>query len=241
MLLFAHRIAYTISSLNTVNKHTAEVCSLICAFIHLGQLACSFIIAPATIHTAAIQPKPSSWAIDKAAPVALSSNARPVRNLDMPFFQRRRFRFSSPHVLYLLVALIFIAYASARTNHTSIRNWQARFIEQSKRRDVAKRGPPSDDDDKVRLVITNRCDSTIWPGLATQAGLGPGTGGFELKPGASKNLSVGSNWQGRIWGRTNCTVNGESCACQTGDCFAKLDCEFSVCFFFLFSHSLLTF
>ena len=213
-------------------------------FIHLCTLAsfaCSFVIASATIHTAAIQPKPSSWATDGATLVALNPNARPVRNLDMPSFQRRRFRFSSRHVLYLLVALIFIAHASARTNHTSIRNWQARFIEQSERLDVAKRGPPSDDDDKVRLVITNRCESTIWPGLATQAGLGPGTGGFELKPGASKNLSVGSNWQGRIWGRTNCTVNGESCACQTGDCFAKLDCEFSVCFFSLFSHSLLTF
>ncbi|EGX95046.1 thaumatin family protein [Cordyceps militaris CM01] len=68
---------------------------------------------------------------------------------------------------------------------------------------------------------------TIWPGTATQGGLGPGTGGFELQPGESKNLAVGSNWQGRIWGRTNCTVNGESCACQTGDCFAKLDCQFS--------------
>ncbi|EJP64405.1 Hsp70-like protein [Beauveria bassiana ARSEF 2860] len=72
-----------------------------------------------------------------------------------------------------------------------------------------------------------RCDTTIWPGTATQAGLGPGTGGFELNPGESKNLSVGSNWQGRVWGRTNCTVNGDSCACQTGDCFAKLDCDFS--------------
>ncbi|KAL6902911.1 Hsp70-like protein [Trichoderma evansii] len=38
---------------------------------------------------------------------------------------------------------------------------------------------------------------------------------------------VGPDWQGRVWGRTNCTVNGESCACKTGDCFAKMDCEFS--------------
>ncbi|RDA95415.1 hypothetical protein CP533_5382 [Ophiocordyceps camponoti-saundersi (nom. inval.)] len=32
---------------------------------------------------------------------------------------------------------------------------------------------------------------------------------------------------GRVWGRTNCTVNGNSCACKTGDCFAKLDYVFS--------------
>ncbi|KAM3454314.1 hypothetical protein MY5147_001271 [Beauveria neobassiana] len=104
---------------------------------------------------------------------------------------------------------------------------RAKFIEQTPRRDVTSRGPPRAGDDTVPLIITNRCDTTIWPGTATQAGLGPGTGGFELNPGESKNLSVGSNWQGRVWGRTNCTVNGDSCACQTGDCFAKLDCDFS--------------
>ncbi|TQS32660.1 hypothetical protein Golomagni_07019 [Golovinomyces magnicellulatus] len=92
---------------------------------------------------------------------------------------------------------------------------------------LARRGPPKTGEPTVPLVITNRCDSTIWPGLATQAGTGPGTGGFGLEPGKSKRMRVAWNWQGRIWGRTNCTVNGESCACQTGDCFAKLDCEFS--------------
>jgi hypothetical protein len=105
--------------------------------------------------------------------------------------------------------------------------WQSKFVQYTKRDVPAKRGPPGDDD-KVPLVITNRCESTMWPGLATQSGVGPGTGGFELAPGKSKKLWVASNWQGRIWGRTNCTVNGESCACETGDCFAKLDCEFSV-------------
>lgn len=106
--------------------------------------------------------------------------------------------------------------------------WQSEFMQHNKRNEPAKRGPP-DDEDKTQIVITNQCDSTIWPGLATQAGTGPGTGGFELASGKSKKLWVASNWQGRIWGRTNCTVNGESCACETGDCFAKLSCEFSVC------------
>ncbi|KAG5915581.1 hypothetical protein E4U42_007977 [Claviceps africana] len=106
-------------------------------------------------------------------------------------------------------------------------HWQAQFFRYTKRGAPAKRGPPEDWEGKVPLVVTNGCDSTIWPGIATQAGTGPGTGGFELAPGKNKTLWVAPNWQGRVWGRTNCTVNGESCACKTGDCFSKLDCEFS--------------
>jgi hypothetical protein len=83
-------------------------------------------------------------------------------------------------------------------------------------------------DGKIPLVITNSCDSTIWPGIASQAGIGPGTGGFELEAGDKRELWVSPDWQGRVWGRTNCTVDGESCSCQTGDCFGRLDCEFSV-------------
>ena len=107
-------------------------------------------------------------------------------------------------------------------------NWRAPHMKDGTETRQRKRGPPNAGEPTVPLVITNRCDSTIWPGLATQSGTGPGTGGFELVAGKSKKMRVGWNWQGRIWGRTNCTVNGESCACQTGDCFAKLDCEFSV-------------
>jgi hypothetical protein len=38
---------------------------------------------------------------------------------------------------------------------------------------------------------------------------------------------VSGDWQGRVWGRTNCTVNDDSCSCETGDCLGKLNCEFS--------------
>lgn len=107
-------------------------------------------------------------------------------------------------------------------------DWRTPHMKEGAETRQQKRGPPNAGEPTVPLVITNRCDSTIWPGLATQSGTGPGTGGFELAAGKSKKLRVAWNWQGRIWGRTNCTVNGESCACQTGDCFAKLDCEFSV-------------
>ncbi|KND89863.1 Pathogenesis-related protein 5 [Tolypocladium ophioglossoides CBS 100239] len=107
------------------------------------------------------------------------------------------------------------------------RNWQADFLQSSRRAGPAKRGPPAEWEGRIPLVVTNMCDATIWPGVATQAGTGPGTGGFELEPGKNKTLWVGSDWQGRVWGRTNCTVNGNSCACKTGDCFSKLDCVFS--------------
>lgn len=90
------------------------------------------------------------------------------------------------------------------------------------------RGEPKDPNRTIPLTITNKCDSTIWPGIATQAGRGPGIGGFELAQGKSKDLWVSWDWQGRVWGRTNCTVNGDSCSCKTGDCFGMLDCEASV-------------
>jgi hypothetical protein len=93
---------------------------------------------------------------------------------------------------------------------------------------AATRREPDDSDRPIPLTITNKCDSTIWPGIATQAGKGPGTGGFELSQGKSKDLWVSSDWQGRVWGRTNCTVKDDSCSCKTGDCFGKLDCESSV-------------
>lgn len=107
-------------------------------------------------------------------------------------------------------------------------NWQAQFLHQKRNSTPAKAGPPDDWDGKIPIVVTNNCEDTLWPGIATQAGTGPGTGGFELATGDSKKLWVSPEWQGRVWGRTNCTVNGDSCACTTGDCFGKLDCEFSV-------------
>jgi hypothetical protein len=90
------------------------------------------------------------------------------------------------------------------------------------RRSLTKRDNP------IPLVITNSCDETIWPGIATQAGAGPESNGFALAPGESKNLTVGSTWQGRCWGRTNCTVSGDTATCETGDCLGLLDCQLSV-------------
>ncbi len=93
----------------------------------------------------------------------------------------------------------------------------------------------------IPLKITNNCAETIWPALASQAGTGPDTGGFQLKSGTSHSLSVGSDWQGRVWGRTNCSFNtdgsgpsnlngnnGGGQACQTGDCNGVESCVVTV-------------
>ena len=155
-----------------------------------------------------------------------------------PRCRRGSASFSSPACSVNNLLLIFVTFgtltpAAHLGRATGVSDvWQADFFRHTKRGVPAKRGPPEDWDGKVPLVVTNKCDSTIWPGIATQSGTGPGTGGFELAPGKNRTLWVAPDWQGRVWGRTNCTVNGESCACKTGDCFAKLDCEFSVSIFY---------
>lgn len=96
-------------------------------------------------------------------------------------------------------------------------------------------------DTLIPLKVTNNCADTIWPGVLTQGGVGPGTSGFELLPHKTRNLLVGPAWEGRVWGRTNCTFNengtgpgseggwnGGGAACLTGDCFGRLDCKVAV-------------
>lgn len=105
-----------------------------------------------------------------------------------------------------------------------------------------RKGPP-EKRDSVPLKISNQCGETIWPGIGTQAGTGAGTGGFELASGDSKDFMVSGDWQGRVWGRTNCSFNaggtgasnlngnnGGGAACITGDCGGVLDCVLTVCF-----------
>lgn len=81
------------------------------------------------------------------------------------------------------------------------------------------------------LIIQNSCGETIFPAILTQSGSGPGTGGFQLNAGSSRTLSVGRAWQGRVWGRTNCSFNGgggNGPACVTGDCGSTLSCQGAV-------------
>ena len=89
--------------------------------------------------------------------------------------------------------------------------------------------------DITPLLVTNRCPENIWPGISTQSGTGPSENGFQLKPGETKNQTVSEDWQGRVWGRTNCSFNddgsasGPGKACATGDCNGALNCKVGVC------------
>ena len=96
-------------------------------------------------------------------------------------------------------------------------------------------------DESKPLVVMNLCRETIYPGIATQSGHAPSTGGFKLDTGDMKNLTVGADWQGRVWGRTNCSFNGDGTgasnaggnngggsACATGDCNGIVDCKVTV-------------
>ncbi|KAL1302738.1 hypothetical protein AAFC00_003092 [Neodothiora populina] len=80
------------------------------------------------------------------------------------------------------------------------------------------------------LVVSNNCGETIYPGILTQAGTGPASTGFELTPGTNKSQTVSHDWQGRVWGRTNCTFNSQGTsmgggkACGSGDCNGGLGC-----------------
>ncbi|KAK8224064.1 thaumatin family protein [Phyllosticta citricarpa] len=85
------------------------------------------------------------------------------------------------------------------------------------------------------LVVTNQCSDTIYAAVNTQSGQGPSKTGFKLETGGTLNQTVSENWQGRVWGRTNCSfnaagdgpANGRATACGTGDCAGKVACEVS--------------
>lgn len=106
-----------------------------------------------------------------------------------------------------------------------------------------RRGPPRKRDVlyTTPLEIVNSCDETIWPGILTQHGVGPGTGGFALEPNETRAMLVSWDWQGRVWGRANCSfnaegdgpaqpmgVNGWGAACESCDCGGQLDCSVAV-------------
>lgn len=91
------------------------------------------------------------------------------------------------------------------------------------------------------LIITNMCQELLYPAIATQAGTPPSTQGFPLDAGDTMNLTVGADWQGRVWGRTNCSfnadgsgpstaggLNGGGSACTTGDCNGVVECVVTV-------------
>lgn len=93
-------------------------------------------------------------------------------------------------VLALIYALSLFGSTHAARHSFMKHNWQAAFFVErvDKPLNSVKRGPPGELDEKIPLVVTNKCDSTIWPGVATQSGTGPGIGGFELAANKSRKL-----------------------------------------------------
>ena len=91
-------------------------------------------------------------------------------------------------------------------------------------------------DSSVPLTVTNRCEEVIYPGIQTSGGTGPASSGFGLQPGDTNQQSVSADWQGRVWGRTNCSfsadgttsANGSGPACLTGDCGGTVACPGAV-------------
>ncbi|KAK5170839.1 hypothetical protein LTR04_002916 [Oleoguttula sp. CCFEE 6159] len=86
------------------------------------------------------------------------------------------------------------------------------------------------------LIVTNYCAETVYPGITTQGGTGPQSNGFELQSGGNFSQDVSADWQGRVWGRTNCSFNSQGTgpansggskyqACDTGDCNGIVDCK----------------
>jgi hypothetical protein len=87
------------------------------------------------------------------------------------------------------------------------------------------------------LRVTNNCKESIWPAILTQAGTAPASSGFLLKPGETNAQTVGLDWKGRVWARTNCSfpttggmpASGQGGApCETGDCGMFLECQGAV-------------
>lgn len=155
----------------------------------------------------------------------LTASMSKSRSTSIPSSRCRRQIQCLNHGLFVsLVALAILPAATATIDNTTLSsNFQTRQAA------------------SIPLVIKNNCAETIWPALASQAGTGPGVGGFELATNASRSLTVGADWQGRVWGRTNCSFNaagtgasnlngnnGAGRSCGTGDCNSVLNCIVTV-------------
>ena len=131
------------------------------------------------------------------------------------------------YVPYLVLFLSILQSANAKQPGTSPRH----HMNQIRRTSLVSRQSQN-----TPLIVTNQCGQTIYPGVLSQSGGGPGTGGFALTSGSSKTMMVAENWQGRVWGRTNCSFNsdgtgsasGTGQACTTGDCGGIIDCQGAV-------------
>ncbi|GAA5865903.1 hypothetical protein JCM1840_006295 [Sporobolomyces johnsonii] len=83
------------------------------------------------------------------------------------------------------------------------------------------------------FTVTNACSYTIWPALFTSGGTAPTQAtGWAAPAGSSVSFTVNlevENWNGRIWGRTDCSFDGSTLptTCSTGGCNGGLECATS--------------
>ena len=131
----------------------------------------------------------------------------------------------------LLVLIALLIFLTAKPGAQAIHHMKRAPLHYVNRRD-----------DTRPIKVTNSCPETIYPGIATQGGTTPSRSGFMLNPGDSQTLTVSADWQGRVWGRTNCSFNpdgtgsannggnnGGGSACFTGDCGGVVNCMATVC------------
>jgi len=104
--------------------------------------------------------------------------------------------------------------------------------------------------DNRTISLVNNCSFPIYPAFLTTNGTAPYTSGFYLDSKQTRDVWVGWDWVGRLWGRTNCTFylanattnakikdvvdnftipDGQKLAgsCLTGDCGSAIECVLS--------------
>lgn len=82
-----------------------------------------------------------------------------------------------------------------------------------------------------KITVYNRCSFNVWPALFTSAGTAPNHAtGWVAKPHTRESFTASEDWNGRVWGRTDCDFSSGSTlpqTCQTGGCNGGLECATS--------------
>lgn len=71
----------------------------------------------------------------------------------------------------------------------------------------------------VRYYFVNECDHDVFVGTQPNPGFPiPPNDGFKLSPGASNKIDTAAKWDGRFWGRYNCSMVNGKLQCESGNC-----------------------
>ncbi|GAA6042468.1 hypothetical protein JCM8097_003042 [Rhodosporidiobolus ruineniae] len=80
------------------------------------------------------------------------------------------------------------------------------------------------------ITVKNNCQWTIWPAIFTSGGTAPSHAtGWEAAAGSTDSFTAAEDWNGRVWGRTECSFAGQGLPtdCVTGGCNGGLECATS--------------